>query len=86
MTIAAQALINATAPEPLRYREFYRLLGDALHRPVWLHIPAVLMRLSLGEMSQLLVDGQRVVPTRALQLGFQFRYPAAADALKAVYG
>jgi uncharacterized protein (TIGR01777 family) len=78
--------INATAPQPLRYREFYRLLGGVLHRPVWMHIPAALMRLSLGEMSQLLVEGQRVVPRRALQLGFQFRYPAAADALEAVYG
>ncbi len=78
--------INGTAPEPVRYAEFYRLLGRALHRPIWMRVPAAVIRAGLGEMSQLLVDGQRVIPRRAQELGFEFRYATAARALNAIYG
>lgn len=78
--------INGTAPEPVTYDDFYRLLGRALHRPIWLHVPARVMRAGLGEMSQLLVNGQRVIPRRAQELGFEFRYTTAARALSALYG
>ncbi len=78
--------INGTAPEPVRYEEFYRLLGHALHRPIWMRVPAGVVRAGLGEMSQLLVDGQRVIPRRAQELGFEFRYATAARALTAIYG
>ncbi len=78
--------INATAPEPLRYRDFYSLLGDALHRPIWMHVPASVVKAGLGEMAQLLIEGQRVIPRRAQELGFEFRYTTAAGALRAIYG
>jgi len=78
--------INATAPEPITYDEFYGLLGRALRRPIWLHVPARIVRAGLGEMSQLLVEGQRVIPRRAQELGFEFRYSTAAGALKSIYG
>lgn len=78
--------INGTTPEPVRYDEFYRLLGRALHRPIWMRVPAAVVRAGLGEMSQLLVEGQRVIPRRAQELGFEFRYDTAARALKAIYG
>ena len=78
--------INGTAPEPITYAEFYRLLGRTLHRPIWMRVPASLVRAGLGEMSQLLVEGQRVIPRRAQELGFEFRYSTAARALNAIYG
>jgi uncharacterized protein len=78
--------INATAPEPITYDDFYHLLGRALRRPIWLHVPARMVRAGLGEMAQLLVEGQRVIPRRAQELGFEFRYENAARALKAIYG
>jgi uncharacterized protein (TIGR01777 family) len=78
--------INGTAPEPITYAEFYRLLGRTLHRPIWMRVPASLVRAGLGEMSQLLIEGQRVIPRRAQELGFEFRYSTAARALKAIYG
>ncbi|HEY6644694.1 TIGR01777 family oxidoreductase [Povalibacter sp.] len=78
--------INGTAPEPVRYEEFYRLLGRALHRPIWMHVPAAIIKAGLGEMSQLLLEGQRVIPRRAQELGFEFRYSTAARALSAIYG
>ena len=78
--------INGTAPEPITYDDFYGLLGRALNRPIWAHVPAQVLRAGLGEMSQLLVAGQRVVPRRAQELGFEFRYATAAGALNAIYG
>ncbi len=78
--------INATAPEPVRYDDFYSLLAHSLHRPIWMHVPASVVKAGLGEMSQLLLTGQRVLPRRAQELGFEFRYATAAGALRAIYG
>ena len=77
---------NATAPEPVTNAEFARALGRALGRPSWLPAPALAMRLALGEMADaLLLGGQRVIPQRALELGFQFQYPTIDLALRAIF-
>jgi hypothetical protein len=73
--------VNAVSPTPLTHLEMQRAIAGTLHRPLWLRVPAFAVRAGLGEMAQLLVDGQRVMPNRALALGFQFRYPQAAEAL-----
>ena len=73
--------INAVAPQPVTNADFTRTLAAALHRPAILHAPAFALRLMLGEMATLLLDGQRVLPERADQLGFQFRYRALDAAL-----
>jgi NAD dependent epimerase/dehydratase family enzyme len=79
--------INATAPDPVTNRDFSRALGRALHRPSWLPIPAFALRLIVGEMADVaLVDGQRVLPKRATELGFQFRYSTIDDAMRAAVG
>jgi uncharacterized protein (TIGR01777 family) len=79
--------INATAPMPVRYDEFMAALAAALRRPLWpLHVPSGLVRLALGELAELFVDGQRVLPARATELGFAFRYPNVTAALAAIYG
>lgn len=67
--------VNLTAPEPVSNAGFTRALGRALRRPTVLTVPAPLLRLALGEMSTLLLDGQRVVPQRLRQAGFEFRHP-----------
>jgi uncharacterized protein len=74
-------VLNATSPHPVRQADLQREIATALHRPLWLHVPAPPMRLLLGELSQLLLEGQRVIPARALQLGFPFRYADIAAAL-----
>ena len=76
-----QGPINAVAPEPVRQGDFQRALTRALHRPLWLRIPAVALRLALGDMAELLVQGQRVTPRRMLDAGFAFQHPALAGAL-----
>lgn len=75
--------INATSPNPVQNKEFSRALGKAIHRPCWAPVPAFLLKLALGEMAQMLLTGQRVVPAAAEKLGFQFRYPNLQEALEA---
>ena len=78
--------INAVAPQPVTNADFTRTLAATLHRPAILHVPAFALRLALGEMATLLLDGQRVVPERADQLGFQFRYRSLGAALADIAG
>jgi uncharacterized protein (TIGR01777 family) len=74
--------LNATSPEPMRNGDFMAALAAALKRPLWpVRIPAPLVRAALGELAELFVDGQRVVPTRALELEFRFRHAELAGAL-----
>jgi len=74
---------NATAPAPIRQREFAAMLGERLHRPAALPMPSALLHLLLGEMSELLLASQRVDPRRALESGFRFRHRDVSDALTA---
>jgi uncharacterized protein len=77
--------LNATAPEPARQREFQHLLAVRLGRPLWVRLPASLLRLMLGEMSRIFTHGQRVVPRKASERGFLFRYATLDAALAALY-
>ena len=72
---------NACAPEQVRNVDFTQALARALRRPAVLPVPAWALRLVLGEMSALLLDGQRATPRRALEQGFRFRYPSLDKAL-----
>jgi uncharacterized protein (TIGR01777 family) len=76
---------NLSAPNPLTNRDFSRALGQALHRPALFPVPAFVLKLLFGEMSSVLLTGQRVIPARLEQLGFTFRYPSADAALAALY-
>lgn len=76
-------VINATAPEPVQNRDFAKAAAAALHSFAWLPAPGAPLRLVLGEMSALLLEGQRVVPAKALEAGFRFRYPDIRSALEA---
>lgn len=78
---AMQGAVNAVAPAPVRQGDFQRQLTRALHRPLWLRIPAIALRLGLGEMAELLVQGQRVTPRRLLDAGFTYQHATLASAL-----
>jgi len=79
--------VNATAPEPVTNRAFSGALGRALRRPALLAVPAAPLRLALGGFAEeLLLGGQRVLPSKAIASGFQFRYPALGEALAAIVG
>ncbi len=83
---SASGIYNATAPNPVSNREFTRCLAQVLGRPAFLPAPAPLLRLALGEMAELLLGGQRVLPKRLMELGFEFRYPHLQEALEDALG
>jgi uncharacterized protein (TIGR01777 family) len=73
--------VNATAPAPVRNRDFTAALAKAVHRPAFLRVPGIALRLALGEMADMLLTGQRVVPAVARAAGYEFRYPELDAAL-----
>lgn len=76
--------VNAVAPTPITNRAFAKALGKALHRPSALPLPAMPLRLALGDFAEeLLLGGQRVQPDKAEQSGFKFRSPTIEAALQA---
>ncbi|MAE77897.1 MAG: TIGR01777 family protein, partial [Planctomycetes bacterium] len=77
--------LNTTAPNPVRMVEFARTLGHSLGRPSWLPAPSFMLRLALGEVSDLILKGQRVLPKRALELGFEFEYGTLDSALEEIF-
>lgn len=73
---------NLTTPDPLTHAEMMHAIGRALHRPTWLHVPAFAVRMVLGQMGSLLLYGQRAVPRRLQDAGFEFRFATADAALQ----
>lgn len=77
--------INFTAPNPVTMSEFGKTLSKVLHRPHWLPVPSFALQMLLGEMSTLVVDGQKVLPKKLLDNGYQFRYTDVNLALKNIF-
>jgi uncharacterized protein len=78
-----RGVVNATAPKPVTNRELSKALGRALNRPAVLPVPGVTLDLMYGrEFGKVLRGGQRVVPRRALDLGYEFRHPELEGALE----
>ena len=76
--------LNVTAPEPVTNRSFTRTLGRVLERPAILHAPSFVLQAAMGEMSAMLLTGQRVLPARAEQLGFRFMHRTLESALRSL--
>jgi len=74
--------LNASAPEPVTNRDFATALGAVLHRPSVMPAPAAALRLALGEMAAVVLASQRMVPRKALALGYRFRFPSLEPALR----
>jgi uncharacterized protein (TIGR01777 family) len=78
--------VNGVAPTPITNREFVQTLAQALRRPAVVPAPATALKWALGEMSDLVLQSQRVLPKRALEKGFQFQFqdlePAIRDLTK----
>jgi uncharacterized protein len=81
---SAEGVYNAVAPQPVTYGRFHEALAAACHRPAFFSAPAFPLKLALGEMSVLLLGGQRVLPARLDSQGFSFRYPMIDQALAAL--
>jgi uncharacterized protein (TIGR01777 family) len=81
----ARGPYNLVAPQAVTSAEFMQILAASLHRPYWFHVPAFLMRMVLGEMSQLVLDGRPAAPARLIEQGFHFGYPELKSALDDVF-
>lgn len=75
--------VNASAPNPVRNKEFSKTLAAVLHRPCLFPVPGFALKLGLGQMAEMLLTGQRAIPAAAQASGFQFRYPNLKEALEA---
>jgi uncharacterized protein (TIGR01777 family) len=74
--------VNLTAPAPVRMKEFGQTIGSVLHRPHWLPVPSLAMKLVLGQKSALVLEGQNVDPVVLKRKGFEFSYPSLKPALE----
>jgi uncharacterized protein (TIGR01777 family) len=74
--------VNAVAPDPVSNDEFGRVLGRVTHRPHWFPVPGLLLEMVLGEMSTLVLKGQKAMPCKALDHGFVFTFPKLEGALR----
>jgi uncharacterized protein (TIGR01777 family) len=77
---------NGSAPEPVTNKAFSKALGRALHRPALVPVPGLAVKLLFGEMGEIVAEGQRAVPMRAVQAGYGYRHPDLDEALADVLG
>ncbi|QKE75145.1 TIGR01777 family protein [Arthrobacter citreus] len=74
--------INFVSPSPVTMNEFSTLLSSTLHRPNKLKVPDFTLQLLLGEMSMLVLEGQKVMPSKAIQTNYNFQFPSLKEALQ----
>lgn len=74
--------VNMVAPQPVSQKEFAEILSKKVHRPAFCHIPAGILKLALGEMAkEMILSSQKVIPSKLLASGYEFRYPDLSTAL-----
>jgi uncharacterized protein len=77
--------VNVTAPSPLQMNDFGKTIGSVLHRPHWVPVPSLAMKMVLGQKSALVLEGQHVLPQVLQQEGFEFMYPTLRSALEDLF-
>lgn len=79
--------INCTAPNPVRNMDLTRALGEVLRKPTFMPaVPGFMIKMVMGEFGSVLLEGQRVLPKRLLDMGFQFKFPKIRKALQNLLG
>jgi len=76
------AIINCVSPEPITNREFSKTIGNILRRPSIFHVPDVILKIIMGEFATSILQGQKVLPKRLLDLNFKFQFANLNDALR----
>ncbi|TYS13159.1 TIGR01777 family protein [Rossellomorea vietnamensis] len=82
---AIEGPVNLTAPTPVTMKELGKTLGDVLNRPHWIPAPGFAIKAALGEMSTLILEGQKVIPEVLNENGYTFQYPHLKEALQEIY-
>ncbi|WP_211750001.1 TIGR01777 family oxidoreductase [Paenibacillus sp. Marseille-Q4541] len=73
--------MNASSPHPVTNEEFGKTIGEVLHRPHWFPVPSFMMKALLGDMSILILEGQKVFPDKAQEYAFRFDYSRLKEAI-----
>ena len=76
--------VNFVGPEPVTMRDFCRAIGATMGRPSWAPVPGPILRVALGEMADMILTGQRVVPKKLAEAGYTFRYATVGAALREI--
>lgn len=74
--------VNATAPNPVTMNEFSKTLAKVLKKPSWIRVPEYILRITLGQMSEIITHGQNAIPEKVSNAGFKFQFPTIKTALK----
>ena len=82
---AVSGVINGVAPHPVNNFDFTKELGHALHRPTLFPVPEFMLKLMFGEMSSVILDSQKIVSKRLVEIGFKFQYPDVKQALEKIF-
>lgn len=82
---SARGPYNLIAPQPINNADFMRAVAKILKRPYWFHVPAFLMKIGLGEMNVLILEGRFAQPKRLMESGYQFQFQVLEDALKNLF-
>lgn len=77
--------VNVASPSPVTMNEFSSLLGKAIGRPSWMRVPSFMLKLMLGEMSEMLIGGRRIIPKKLLDNGFVFQHPDLEATLDSLF-
>jgi uncharacterized protein (TIGR01777 family) len=86
MQESAAGPVNLTAPEPVQNRTLAKAIGGAMRRPSALPAPGFAMKAAFGEMSTVLLDGQKVLPERLVEAGYEFAFPTVVGAVDNLLG
>ncbi|BAZ30691.1 hypothetical protein NIES4074_31530 [Cylindrospermum sp. NIES-4074] len=76
-----EGIYNATAPNPVRMTDLSQTMGKVMNRPSWLPVPALALEVLLGDGAIVVLEGQKVLPKRTLEAGFNYQYPDLPSAL-----
>ena len=76
--------VNVASPSPVTMSGFASSLGEAMRRPSWMAVPSLFLKIILGEMSEMLIGGRRIIPKKLIDNGFIFRYPDLNTALNSI--
>jgi uncharacterized protein (TIGR01777 family) len=82
----ARGPFNLVAPNPVTNAQLGRTIGRVMRRPYYMPVPGPALRAAFGEVSTVVLDGQRVMPRHLAELGFQFKFPEAEEALRDILG
>ncbi|MCF8070634.1 MAG: TIGR01777 family oxidoreductase [Desulfobacterales bacterium] len=79
-----QGPINCSAPNPVRYKDFAKMLGKVLKRPAFMPAPVFMLKIILGEVTETMMSSVRMIPEKILKHGYQFEHPELEDTLKQI--